>query len=147
MIKYLLLTLISFNSLAGGFFAIEKYNKLPESFKLHEFKDECEKEENSPCYDIHACKLEECTLVDNFVVDYVEKLNEISCESEVDCDSKLLTIACIDSVPVRDYKLLQVYCAKDVMKVDGKKLVVDEINKIFFFIYFSIKKYSLEFIY
>lgn len=127
--KYLIILLISFNSFAGGFFALEKYGSLPESYKLHEFKDQCEKEENSPCYDVDACKVEECSLADNIVLDYVAKLDEVSCESEKDCDDKFLALVCTDSVAIKNYDLLQVYCAKEIMKVDGKKLVVDEAKK------------------
>lgn len=130
--KYLIILLISLNSFAGGFFALEKHGKLPETFKLHEFKDQCEKEENSPCYDVDACKVEECTLAENLVVDYTAKLNEVSCESEVDCDEKFLTLVCTDSVAIKNYDLLQVYCAKEIMKVEGKKLVVDEAKKAAF---------------
>ena len=62
MMKYLILLFITSNVFAGGFFALEKYNKLPESFRLYEFQAQCEKEESSPCYDIDACPLEECSL-------------------------------------------------------------------------------------
>ena len=146
--KYLFLILVSFNCFAGGFAPIEKQGFDVKTYpKFHEFKHECEEIEGVACYDIAACPIEECELVDNEVLDYIKKVDAVSCEKLVkpeviegeealpfnefqDCDDKFETLVCKDKQEkIKNFDLLQVYCVEIVTRIDGKKLVNSEVKK------------------
>jgi hypothetical protein len=82
-------------------------------------------------------------LADNVVLDYVAKLQVQSCTKGVmpeppvegfneyqDCDDRFYALVCEEGTPINNYDSLEVYCAKDVMKVDGKKFIVNETKRI-----------------
>lgn len=84
-----------------------------------------------------SCKdlpLEECVcyegidwrdadLVDNMVLDFVRKDGEVTCLDEDDCQVKLEALACSSGKPVKNLESLSVYCAVEVLKKSGVKLV------------------------
>lgn len=79
---------------------------------------------SNDCYCADGISWEYAELVDNEVLDYISKLNEVSCESQEDCDNKFQTSSCLEGYEkIKNYDQLEVYCVKDVMKIDGKKLV------------------------
>jgi len=83
----------------------------------------CEEIKASECISILGLPSAKTTEeVDNIVLDYVAKLQEESCLDIADCDIKFAALVCAEGVAINNYDLLQVYCAKDIMKVDGKKL-------------------------
>ena len=83
-----------------------------------------EKCESEPCHCVDKINPYFAELVDNEVVDYISKLNEMSCSDIADCDAKFETASC-DAFyeKIKNYDLLQVYCVKNIMKIEGKKLV------------------------
>ncbi len=117
-------------------------------------KEVCEKEKGSECLAIESINPDIAEMVDNIVLDYITKEDEQICkkltapvilgdDGEViqtksdkpfneyqDCDNKFIELTCEnDSEKIKNYDLLQVYCAKPVMKVDGKKLINSEAKK------------------
>lgn len=68
-------------------------------------------------------------LMDNYVLDYVSKQGEQSCQSELDCDAAFASFTCQTGEAIKNYKTLSLYCAVDVMKIDGKKLVNNPAKK------------------
>jgi hypothetical protein len=129
--KYIVIFSIIINTaFAGGFFPLEKNVFSYDNFKLYENKESCEDLEKSPCYDIDKCRIEICDLVDNVVLDYIAKSNEIICTDELDCDAKFIELSCsLDEEKIKNYDLLSVYCAKPIYKIEGKKLVESEEKK------------------
>lgn len=122
MKTFLLSVFISFSCLAGGFFPVGKF-PYSQGFKLYETNSDCNSSEQHVCFDIDACNLEICELVDNEVLDYISKSNEITCSDELDCDAKFIEISCsLDEEKIKNYDLLSVYCTKPIYKIDGKKL-------------------------
>lgn len=101
----------------------------------YDSKRTCELIEKSNCYDFLNCPREFCDIVDNVVLDYVKKENTQPCNllentesleefnQYKDCDDKFSVLACEQGTPIKNYDQLEVYCAVEVMKVDGKKLV------------------------
>ena len=80
--------------------------------------------ESEPCHCVDNVDPYISELVDNIVLDYIAKSNEIACVDELDCDAKFIEISCnLDEEKINNYDLLQVYCVKNIMKIDGKKLV------------------------
>ncbi len=122
--KYIVIFSIIINTaFAGGFFPLEKNVFSYDNFKLYENKESCEDVEKYPCYDIDKCRIEICDLVDNEVLDYIAKSNEIACTDELDCDAKFIKLSCsLDEEKIKNYDLLSVYCAKPIYKIEGKKL-------------------------
>ena len=80
--------------------------------------------ESEPCHCVDNVDPYISELVDNIVLDYIAKSNEITCSDELDCDTKFIEISCsLDEEKIKNYDLLSVYCAKPIYKIDGKKLV------------------------
>jgi hypothetical protein len=76
------------------------------------------------CFCFDGITWEIAELADNLVVDYITKSNDTACISFDDCDIKFSELTCGNGfTPIKNYDLLQVYCTKPVMKIDGKKLV------------------------
>jgi len=96
--------------------------------------EKCESKPEEQCLCIDGINSWYAELVDNIVLDYVAKSQEESCvkaeyseefpEANLhqDCDNKFTALSCETGKPINNYELLQVYCATDVMKIDGKKL-------------------------
>lgn len=79
--------------------------------------------ESEPCHCVDNVDPYISELVDNIVLDYISKSNEITCSNELDCDAKFIEISCsLDEEKIKNYELLSVYCAKPIYKIDGKKL-------------------------
>lgn len=79
--------------------------------------------ESEPCHCVDSVDPWTYELIDNEVIDYVAKSNEIACVDELDCDAKFIEISCsLDEEKIKNYELLSVYCAKPIYKIDGKKL-------------------------
>jgi len=128
--KYLFLLLISLNCFAGAFAPLEKEGFDEKSFpKFYEYQDSCEKAEGIACYDIDACPTKFCELVDNYVVDYISQKQYESCTDELDCDAKFSYLKCTKGEEIKNYETLSVYCAVNVMRIEGKKLVESESKK------------------
>ena len=86
--------------------------------------------ESEPCHCVDNVDPYISELVDNIVLDYIAKSNEIACVDELDCDAKFIEISCnLDEEKINNYDLLQVYCVKNIMKIDGKKLVENSEKK------------------
>ena len=108
--------------------------------------------ESEACYCADSVNPWTAELVDNVVVDYIAKTDEVSCELQTepeviivegeepierlpfnpyqDCDDKFIEISCKDGAEaIKNYDLMQVYCAKEIMKIDGKKLIESEVKK------------------
>ena len=82
-----------------------------------------EKCESEPCHCVDNVDPYISELVDNIVLDYIAKSNEITCNDELDCDAKFIELSCsLDEEKIKNYDLLSVYCAKPIYKIDGKKL-------------------------
>lgn len=148
--KLLILFILSFNAYA---------NYLPESEVVKALNKEpnagsktCQDLPEETCHNYDGIQWEIAELADNYVLDYIAKENEQSCELLIepkpepvegeervpfdpdeervpfnpykDCDDKFIELSCsIDSEKIKNYETLSVYCAVEVMKVDGKKLV------------------------
>lgn len=82
-------------------------------------------EEKCLCYD--GIDFRDAEIADNEVLDFIRKDQAQSCADESDCQSKLEALVCEAGQAIRTES--EVYCAVDVMKVDGKKLVVSEAKK------------------
>jgi hypothetical protein len=141
--KYLILLLLSLNAYAIRIphsEAVKAVNLEPNAGSKT-----CEMLPSEPCYEFNGL-WQAAELVDNVVPDYVAKLNEVSCVKGIatdpvegeeplpfneyqDCDDKFLALACAEGEAIKNYDQLQVYCAKQMYKVDGKKLVENEAKK------------------
>ena len=120
------LFLVSINSFASGWFPVGKDGA--ETVYVNSAR--CIEVEGVECFDVAACPLDECELIDNEVLDYISKTNETSCTDELDCDAKFIEISCsLDEEKIKNYDLLNVYCTKPIYKIDGKKLVESEEKK------------------
>jgi hypothetical protein len=109
---------------------------------------DCKKlpEEPCVCFD-NVVEWNETEIADNEVLDYIKKVDEVSCEKLVkpevidgeeplpfneyqDCDDKFEALSCNGKQEkIKNYDLLEVYCTKEIMKVQGKKLVNSEAKK------------------
>ena len=79
--------------------------------------------ESEPCHCVDNVDPYISELVDNIVLDYIAKSNEVACVDELDCDAKFIELSCsLDEEKIKNYELLSVYCAKPIYKIDGKKL-------------------------
>jgi hypothetical protein len=115
----ILLFLISINSFASGWFPVGKDG----ADTVYVDSLRCLKIEGVECFDVAACPINECELVDNYVLDYIAKSNETACTDELDCDTKFIELSCsLDEEKIKNYDLLSVYCAKPIYKIEGKKL-------------------------
>jgi hypothetical protein len=86
-------------------------------------KSLCEETEGQICYDLGECPIHLCELVDDYVIAYVSRKQYETCESEEDCDEKFSRISCIEGEEIKNYDTMSVYCAVNVMRAEGKKLV------------------------
>jgi hypothetical protein len=83
----------------------------------------CKDKPEEKCHCADNIQWEFAELVDNEVIDYIAKSNEIACVDELDCDAKFIEISCnLEEEKIKNYDLLQVYCVKNIMKIEGKKL-------------------------
>jgi hypothetical protein len=84
----------------------------------------CEEKPDEKCFCVDSVDPWTSELVDNVVLDYIAKSNEIICTDELDCDAKFIELSCsLDEEKIKNYDLLSVYCAKPIYKIEGKKLV------------------------
>tara|TARA_R110000868_G_scaffold356082_1_gene617646 strand:+ start:384 stop:929 length:546 start_codon:yes stop_codon:yes gene_type:complete len=128
--KYLILLIISFNVLSNTIpesELIKALNKEPNAGSLS-----CKDLPNEKCYDFSGIDWNYAELVDNYVLDYVSQKQYESCLDEADCDDKFSRIVCSEGTEIKNYETLSVYCAVNVMKVEGKKLVESESKKAAF---------------
>jgi hypothetical protein len=83
----------------------------------------CEEKPQEKCFCVDEVDPWTSELVDNVVLDYIAKSNEIACTDEIDCDAKFIELSCsLDEEKIKNYDLLSVYCTKPIYKIDGKKL-------------------------
>lgn len=84
----------------------------------------CEDKPEEKCFCVDEVDPWTSDLVDNVVLDYIAKSNEITCIDELDCGAKFIELSCsLNDEKIKNYDLLSVYCAKPIYKIDGKKLV------------------------
>lgn len=83
----------------------------------------CDLKPNEKCHCVEAVNSHYAELVDNEVVDYVAWRQVQSCVDQADCDSKFVVLSCSEGVAIKNYEELSVYCAVNIMKIEGKKLV------------------------
>lgn len=84
----------------------------------------CEAKPEEKCFCVDEVDPWVSDFVNNVVVDYIAKSNEITCIDELDCDAKFIELSCsLNDEKIKNYDLLSVYCAKPIYKIDGKKLV------------------------
>jgi hypothetical protein len=121
------LFLISFNLYA---------NSLPESevvkainLEANAGSKSCADLPEEPCHNYKGIQWEFAELVENYVLDYVSQRQYESCLDEADCDDKFSRIVCSEGTEIKNYETLSVYCAVNVMKIEGKKLVESESKK------------------
>jgi hypothetical protein len=122
---FILTLFLTSDLFAAGYFPVGKENAIT----VYKDKAFCESSESQSCYDISVCPTDYCDLEDNEVLDYVAKLEVESCSSIEDCDAKLLGKSCSVGTAIKNYDLLEVYCANEVMKIDGKKIVENAAKK------------------
>lgn len=67
--------------------------------------------------------------VDNMVVDFIREENSQSCEAIEDCDLKFASLVCERGQAINNHDQLKVYCAVEMLKKDGKKLVESPVKK------------------
>jgi len=77
----------------------------------------------SECFDISDINPYYAELIDNEVIDYVAWRQVESCTDELDCDAKFSYLKCTEGTEIKNYEALSVYCAVNIMKIEGKKLV------------------------
>ena len=82
-------------------------------------------EEQCVCFD--GLDVISAELIDNMVIDFIRKENAVSCLDEADCLAKEAEQVCTLGRVIRTES--EVYCAIEVLKADGKKLVVSEEKK------------------
>lgn len=123
--KYLLTIAISFFIVYSKVFACQI--SIPESyvptFLNPPVSGHYQKCESEPCHCVDKINPYYSELVDNEVVDYVSQKQYESCIDEADCDQKFSYLVCTEGTEIKNYETLSVYCAVDVMRIDGKKLV------------------------
>jgi hypothetical protein len=84
----------------------------------------CEASPSEQCLCYEGINFQYADLVDNEVLDYIAKENTEACSSMEDCDAKFILLSCGQGFEaIKNYELLEVYCIKPIMKVEGKKLV------------------------
>jgi hypothetical protein len=79
------------------------------------------------CFD--GIDLKTSQIVDNIVLDFIRKDQELGCLDEVNCQEILQALVCVAGNPIKNLDSMSVYCAVEVMKVDGKKLVESDVKK------------------
>lgn len=78
---------------------------------------------DEPCLCFDGIILEAAELVDNEVVDYVAWKQFESCKDELDCEEKFSRLSCKEGAEKKNLENMSVYCAVNIMKKEGKKLV------------------------
>ena len=136
--KYLVLIILSINtSLACQLSIPESYVETFLNPPVIGHYEKCEKGQAKKCFCVDAIDPWQAELVDNEVIDFVKKFNEVKCElkeieasesdikmfSYEDCDKKFEALECGKNEKIKNYDLGEVYCIKNIMKIDGKKLV------------------------
>lgn len=127
-----------------SFSAFSQVNHLPESEVIKAINLEpnagsvsCKDRPDEKCYSYEGIQWETAELVDNEVLDFIKKSNEVKCElkeiepsesdikmfSYEDCDKKVEALDCGKNEKIKNYDIGEVYCIKNIMKIDGKKLV------------------------
>ncbi len=96
----------------------------------------CEASSGERCHCVDKINPFYAEFVDNIVLDFIRKENTQSCDplvvqpaTESDCDTKFTALVCAEGVAIKNLDQSEVYCAVDVMKVDGKKLVESDVKK------------------
>jgi hypothetical protein len=88
---------------------------------------ECKDLPDEQCICFDGIDVNSAELVDNMVLDFIRKENAVSCTDEADCLAKEAEQVCTLGKVIRTES--EVYCAVEVMKADGKKLVESESKK------------------
>ena len=101
----------------------------------------CKDKPEEKCHCVGKIQWEFADWEDDYVIDYVAQRQYESCvkaeyseefpEANLyqDCDDKFSSLVCTEGNPIKNYETLSVYCAVNVMKVEGKKLVESSIKK------------------
>lgn len=115
-------------------------NGVPPLFK-------CSDKPEEKCHCADEVIWEQADFEDDIVLDYIKKVDVVSCEKLIapeviegeeplpfneyqDCDDKFEALVCKDKQEkIKNYDSMEVYCAKEIMKIDGKKLVNSEAKK------------------
>jgi len=87
----------------------------------------CEDYPEDKCHCVENVDPWSAELIDNMVVDFIRKENAVSCLDEADCLAKEAAQVCTLGKVIRTES--EVYCAVEVLKADGKKIVVSEQKK------------------
>ena len=87
----------------------------------------CEDYPEDKCHCVESLDPWSTDLIDNMVLDFIRKENAVSCLDEDDCLAKEAAQVCTIGKVIRTES--EVYCAVEVLKADGKKLVVSEEKK------------------
>ena len=126
--KYLFLTLFFIQSSFACQLSIpESYIPTFLSPPVSGAYETCKEKPSEKCHCVDKIDPWASELIDNEVIDYISKVDEVACESELDCDDKFAALACAEKI--KNYELLSVYCAVPVMKIGGKKLVENKAKK------------------
>jgi len=121
IMKYLLLFILSINT------ALACQLSIPESYvptflnpPVSGHYEKCEKE---PCHCVDNVNPYFSELINNEVIDYVAWRQVETCSDELDCDEKFSYLKCTEGTEIKNFEQLSVYCAVNIMKIEGKKLV------------------------
>lgn len=123
------LLLISLSAHAEFYGAISDIERCSNDSGVDLFSDigNCQQTKNSECIVYPGGDCREMELIDNEVVDFVRKENVLSCASEDECKALEAVHLCDKGKVIRTES--EVYCAVEMMKKDGKKLVGSELKK------------------
>lgn len=89
--------------------------------------EKCEDFPEDKCHCVENVDPWSAELIDNEVIDFIRKENTIPCASEDECKALEAVHICDKGKVIRTES--EVYCAVEVLKADGKKLVVSEEKK------------------
>lgn len=84
---------------------------------------DCSELPDEACICFDGIDLQDSEYVDNLVVDFVRKEQESSCLDDSDCTMKFSQLICERGQAIKNLESMSVYCAVEMMKKDGKKLV------------------------
>lgn len=89
--------------------------------------EKCEDKPEEKCHCVEKIDPWSAELIDNEVIDFIRKENTLSCASEEECLKIESEKVCEKGKVIRTES--EVYCAVEMMKKDGKKLVESESKK------------------
>ncbi len=127
--KYLILLIIPLTLYASPFASISEVERcsIDSGADLFSDKINCERTKGSTCIEYPGGICHDLDVVDIMVPDRVKKEKAETCFDQIDCSAKEAALVCEQGRPIRT--MFEVYCAVEIMKKEGKKLVHNEGKK------------------